>query len=71
MPPNKIAPICATEELLTKMISSAATPMEARSRSGQSVRAMPHTACATMATATSLRPCSSPVPKVPASALAP
>ena len=55
MPPNRIAAIWATEEVLNRMISAATTAMEARSRSGHSVRAMPQTACATIATATSLQ----------------
>ena len=62
MPPTRIAPIWAIEEGLNRMISAATAAMDARSRSGQRVRDMPHTACATMATATSLRPCSSPTP---------
>ena len=46
--------------------------MEARCRSGHSDAAMPQTACATIATATSFRPCSSPAPAAdPVSALAP
>ena len=45
------------------MPSAAAAAMAAivtRGASGQSVRAMPHTACATTATTTALSPASSP-----------
>ena len=63
--PNAIAPICASEVALNKMINAAIAAIEARSRSGHSVRAMPHTACATIATATSLSPCSKPSPIAP------
>ena len=56
MPPNRMAPIWATEEVLNRIMSAATTAIDARSRSGHSVRAMPHTACPTIATATSLRP---------------
>jgi hypothetical protein len=44
--------------------STAAEPMqsEIRARSAQSFVPMPHTACATTATAASFRPCSHPAP---------
>ena len=71
MPPSRMVPIWASDELLNKMIKALRTAMEARSRPGHSVRAIPHTACATMATATSLRPWSTPVPAGPLSAPAP
>ena len=64
-PPKAIAPIWATDEELNRMIKATMTAIDARSRSGQSVRAIPQTACATIATATSLRPCSSPAPTGP------
>ena len=51
------------------MISATMTAIDARSRSGQSVRAIPQTAWATIATATSLRPCSRPAPIGPCRAL--
>ena len=35
-------------------------PLGLRGTSGHSVRAMPHTACATMATAASFKPCTAP-----------
>ena len=53
---GKEAQSLATEAVLNRMISAAMTAMEARSRSGHSVRAIPQTACATIATATSSRP---------------
>ena len=59
------------DEVLNRMMSVAIRAMEARSRSGHRVRAMPQTAWATMATATSFRPCSSPTPIGPPSAPAP
>jgi hypothetical protein len=70
-PPNRIAAIWATEEVLNRMINAATTAMEARSRSWHSTRAMPQTACTTIATATSFRPCSSPMPIGPPSAPVP
>jgi hypothetical protein len=48
-----MAPICAAEVPVRRMSSAATTAMDARSRSGQSVRAMPQTAWATIATAVS------------------
>ena len=45
--------------------ATAATAMAARCLSGQSVLAMPKTACATIATATIFRPCSAPTPTGP------
>ena len=56
---------------LSSTISAAPTAIEARCRSGHSVRAIPHTACATIATATSLSPCRTPVPTRPVSAVDP
>ena len=50
---------------------SAKTAIAARGRSGARFCAMPSTAWATMATATSLRPCRSPSPAGPFSAPAP
>ena len=47
------------------MIKATMTAIDARSRSGQSVRAIPQTAWATIATATSLRPCSRPARSAP------
>jgi hypothetical protein len=69
--PNRIVASCENADVLSSTISADTPAIEARSRSGQSARAMPHTAWATMATATSLSPCSSPVPTGPLKALAP
>lgn len=44
-------------------MNSARTAIVARGTSGQSDRAMPSTACATMATATSFSPCRRPSPR--------
>ena len=49
----------------------AASAIIARARSGVSVRVMPQTACATTATATSLRPCRNPSAIGPVKAAAP
>ncbi len=57
-PPSRIAPICPAADGTASASTAAPTAMVARARSGHSVRAMPHTACATTATATILRPCS-------------
>ena len=69
--PRMIAAICAIDELLNRTMSAEITAIEARSRSGARVRAMPHTAWATIATATSLRPCSNAMPLGPVRACAP
>jgi hypothetical protein len=60
MPPIRIVPSCATEEVLNRIIKTATQAIEARCRSGHRVRAIPHTACATIATATSFSPCNTP-----------
>jgi hypothetical protein len=57
--------------LLNKMTSAAAAAIDARTRSGHSVRAIPATACATMATATSFKPWMRPIPIGPLNAAAP
>ena len=64
-PPNAIASICAIEETTDRVSTAAARAMEAHVRSGHSVRAMPQTAWATIATATSLRRCRIPTPGRP------
>jgi hypothetical protein len=46
--------------------TTASTAIAARSRSGHNCRAMPHTAWATMATATIFNPCNAPAPSGPA-----
>ena len=53
------------------MITATTAAIDARSRSGHSVRAIPQTAWATIATATSLRPCSRPAPIGPSRNFAP
>ena len=58
--PSTIAPICPTEDGTARHTRHAATATLARARSGASDRAIPHTACATTATATSFSPCSHP-----------
>ena len=60
--PSRMAPIWPSELGTNSTNTSATAAIEARSRSGHSDRAMPQTACATIATATSFRPCSSPAP---------
>ncbi len=62
MPPSAIAPICPHDDGAPSAMMAAATASVARARSGASVRAMPSTACATTATAATLRPCSQPEP---------
>ena len=71
IPPSSDRPDLGQRRAAEQDDQRATTAMEARSRSGHSERAMPHTACATMATATSLRPWSKPVPAGPLSAPAP
>ena len=58
-------------DVLSSTMRAATPAIEARWRSGHSARAMPHTAWATTATATSLSPCNSPVPTGPLKAPAP
>ena len=55
--PSAIAAICPNEPPTMTTTNIAASAIIARARSGVSVRVMPQTACATTATATSLRPC--------------
>ena len=69
--PSPIAVICPREPGIKSAIIAAATPMSMRLRSGVSVRAMPHTAYATTATATACRPTSTPAPMVPVKSAAP
>jgi hypothetical protein len=68
--PNRMAASWENADVLSSTMSAAPPAIEARSRSGQSVRAMPHTAWATTATATSFSPCSNPVPTGPLNAAA-
>jgi len=56
MPPTTITPSWRIDQGATSITTRAIVAIEARRRSGQSVRAIPMTACATMATATSLSP---------------
>ncbi len=70
MAPKRMATSCENEDVLSNTMSAATAVIEALSRSGQSVRAMPQTAWATIATATSLSPCNNPVPIGPLSELA-
>ena len=51
-----MAASCPGAEGKARVISAAAQAMPARIRSGQSVRPMPHTACAMTATAATFRP---------------
>ena len=68
MPPSTIAPICPHDDGAPSAMMAATTASVARARSGASVRAMPSTACATTATAATLRPCSQPEPAASPSA---
>ena len=61
-PPTRIAPIWPQADGTASATMAAATASVARGRSGASVRAIPSTACATTATAATLRPCSQPDP---------
>ena len=54
--PRAMAASCPGAEGKARVISAAAQAMPARIRSGQSVRPMPHTACAMTATAATFRP---------------
>ena len=65
MPPTAIAVTWAADEAHASMTSVETTPMEARSRSGHSVLAIPSTAWATIATAAMRRPWRTPAPVEP------
>src|SRR6516225_3488451 len=56
--PISNAAICTKEPLVTSSRAAAISARAARGRSGQRFRAILHTACATTATATSFKPCS-------------
>jgi hypothetical protein len=71
IPPMRIAATCPIEPATKITIRTAARAMLARSRSGARLRAIPQTACATTATATTLRPWISPPPTGPSKAEAP
>ena len=58
IPPAAIAATWPGAEGTSSATSAPATAMLARGGSGQRLRAMPHTACATTATATIISPCS-------------
>ena len=51
---------CVTTEGASTAATAASTATVARGASGQSVRAMPQTACATTAAATTFSPCKAP-----------
>ena len=70
-PPATIAPICPSAVGTASARIAAPTAIVARSRSGQRLRAMPHTACATTATATIFSPCSQAAPDRSPSRLTP
>ena len=59
-PPATIAPTWPSVDGTVSASTVAAAAIASRSRSGQRFFAMPHTACATTATATIFRPCSQP-----------
>ena len=69
--PARIAAICPIAVGAAVTMSVATTAMVARGRSGQRLRAMLHTACATTATATTCSPWSIPALSGPVSAAAP
>ena len=71
MPPQRMAAIWPAEEVLNRMMSADTTAIEARSRSGHNTCAIPQTAWAMIATATSFSPCKRPVPIGPSSVPAP
>ena len=62
MPPAAIAPTWPQADGTSSTTTAASTASVARGRSGQSDFAMPHTACATTATAAIFSPCSQPEP---------
>ena len=64
-PPATMTRSGAMVECTSNISTAAAAAIVARSRSGASVRAIFQTACATMATATSFSPCSTPCPTEP------
>jgi len=70
MLPSAMAATCPIAVGASSTRMAAAVAMPARGRSGQRVLAMLHTAWATIATATSFRPCSSPAPAREAERLA-
>jgi hypothetical protein len=55
-----MAPTCPIADGSASVASAARIAMPARVRSGHSDFAMPQTACATIATATTFRPCTAP-----------
>ncbi len=66
-PPPRIAPTCPIAEGTANARMAAPTAIVAQilngsARSGQRLRAIPHTACATTATATIFSPCSQAAP---------
>ena len=69
--PRAIAAICPNEPVAIITTAIAASAIAARDRSGVRVRVIPHTACATTATATSLRPCRNASASGPVNAAAP
>ena len=68
IPATAIDESCPTAVGHAKVTIEARIAIVARSRSGQSERAIPHTAWATTATATTLRPCNQPASAVLANA---
>ena len=60
IPPTAIKATCRAVCCQASMATAAVIAMVARVRSGARVRAMPHTAKATTATAATFRPCSHP-----------
>ncbi len=70
-PPITIAPACAKGEGTASTPMVASTARVARYASGQSYRAMLHTACATTATATTFNPCKAPDPATSPNAVTP
>src|SRR5437667_9796413 len=60
--PTRIAPTWPIAEGTASARIAAATAIVARARSGQRLFAIPHTACATTATATIFNPCSQGAP---------
>ena len=61
MPPKTIAPTWPKDDGTASTTAAAATASVARVRSGASARIINRTACATTATAATMRPCSQPL----------
>jgi hypothetical protein len=60
VPPNAMAVTCPSDDGTASAVTQATTATVARGRSGARERAIPHTAWATTATATSFSPRSQP-----------